>query len=84
MRLTIATKRIGNVWEGALVAEGKFQRALVGEKLEDAVLRGLVGLLALDLPEGTDVVFDIVTETPEEADRARFAREAGDGQGQAK
>ncbi len=67
MRFTIATKKIGNSWEGALVANGKFHRALVGNQLEDAVLQGLIGLFALDLPEGTDVVFDIVTETPAEA-----------------
>ncbi len=83
MRLIIATKKIGDSWEGALLAEGKFQRALVGTKLEDVVLRGIVGLLALDLPEGTDVVFEIATETSEEAARAKAAREAGNGQGQA-
>lgn len=64
MKLVIGAKKIDNKWEGALVADGRFQRAFVSDKLEDVILRGLVGVFTGVLPEGTNVVVDVMTETP--------------------
>jgi hypothetical protein len=65
MRLTVAAKKIGDKWEGALVSEGKFQRAIVTDDgLDEVVLRGLFALLSLNYPEGTNVVIEAVVETP--------------------
>jgi hypothetical protein len=66
MKMTIAAKRIGATWEGALIVDNKFQRALTGEKLEDVVLRGLVGLMTPEHSEGTDVMIEVLCETPGE------------------
>lgn len=66
MRLTLAAKRVGDKWEGALVVDNKFQRALVADKLDEVLLRGLAGTLAVNRPEGTDVVLELVVETPGE------------------
>lgn len=69
MKVTIATKKIGETWEGALVVDQRFQRALTSDKLEDLILRGLVGVLAAtkDAVDGTDVVFDIAVDQPKDA-----------------
>lgn len=67
MKLTIAArKHADKTWDGALVSEGRFQRALVGETLEDVVLRGLAGFLSVPHPIGVSVVVDVTTETAEE------------------
>ncbi len=62
MKLTIAARKIDNKWEAALVSEGKFHRALLSEKLEDVVLRGLLAILETPHPEGTLVIVDVATE----------------------
>ena len=68
MKMALAAKRMGTGWEGALIAEQKFQRALVNEKLEDLVLRGLAPLLANNYPEGTDIVIDVFIDEPKQQD----------------
>jgi hypothetical protein len=78
MRMTIATKKVGSGWEGALVVEGKFLRAFASNSLSDLVNRGIVALSEHTLPDGTDVVFDVICETPEEAEKLRAAREANE------
>jgi hypothetical protein len=64
MKLTIAAKKVGDKWEGALVTDGKFQRALVSDKLDDVVLRGLASILISARPEGTDVLVEAIVEEP--------------------
>lgn len=75
MRMTIAAKKIGDKWEGALVADNRFQHALVGDKLEDILLRGIVALSAVDQPDGVNVLVEITTETEEEIARAKSSTE---------
>lgn len=70
MRLTVAARKIEGKWEAALVAENKFQRALLGEKLEDVVLRGLLAVLETPHPDGTIVTIDVLAE-PEGANGPR-------------
>ena len=65
MKLVVASKKVDNKWEAALVVDNKFQRALVAESLDDIVLRATV-VLAQAYPEGTDVLFEVTTSTPDE------------------
>lgn len=69
MKLTVAAKRIGDKWEGALVVDNKFQRALVSDTLDDVVLRGLAVLFTIPRPEGTDVVVEALVEEPADGSR---------------
>lgn len=62
MKLMVAAKRIGDKWEGAVVVDNKFQRAIVTDKLEGIVLRGVASLLMNNYPEGTDVLVDVTVE----------------------
>ena len=66
MRLTVAAKRNNGNWEGAVVADGKFQRALSGDTLSNVLLKGLASVALVNRPEGTDVVLELVIEEPKE------------------
>jgi hypothetical protein len=65
MKLTVASKKVSGQWEGALVVDGKFQRALVEPTLETLMQRGLSYLL-FDNPEGTSVMIEVSKEKPGE------------------
>ena len=62
MQLTVAAKQIGANWEGALIIDGKFQRALVDPKLENVVLRGLASTLLIAHAEGTEITINMTVE----------------------
>lgn len=62
MQLTVAAKQIGANWEGALIVDNKFQRAMVDPKLETLVLRGLTPMLMVAHAEGTEITINITIE----------------------
>lgn len=70
MRLTIAGKKRGEKWEGALLEENNFKSVLLGEDLTTIVLGGLAEILVRNFPDGQNIVMDIFVET----DQERLAR----------
>jgi len=65
--MTIATKRIGDKWHGAVIANDNFMQSLIEDSLEVLVQKALVGVLIDDRPEGAAVNINIVTVPPEAA-----------------
>lgn len=65
MKIAVAAKKINGEWEGALVVDNKFQRALVAPTLEEVLLRGLVPVFAL---EGNDtaLLMEVTVDGPDE------------------
>jgi hypothetical protein len=67
-QLTIAARLTGERWEAALVADGKFQKAFVGERgetLGQVVGTVLTALLAVQRNEGTELGISLSINEPD-------------------
>jgi hypothetical protein len=65
-RISIAAKLIQpELWEGALIIDGKFQRSYTGSTLMEVTERALLALWAPKYSPGTSVVLEVVTEEGE-------------------
>ena len=55
-------------WEGAVIAAGKFKRALVGNSVADIATNALIGILPTigSAIPGTEIEIAIEVSTPEE------------------
>ena len=67
-QVTLAARKTGEVWEAALVQDGKFMRAYRGERGEE--LGSVIGvtlmtLLAVTRNEGTEVALTLMTNEPD-------------------
>lgn len=76
MHQTIILKKVNRVWEGAIVKDNRFERGINGETLEEAALKGLVGILSRELDEGSTISFEIRTDSAEELARAHALEDA--------
>ncbi len=67
-QVTVASRRTGEVWEAALVQDGRFMRALQGEQgdgLDQLLVTTFVRLLSGVRNEGTEVSINIQINEPD-------------------
>ncbi len=58
--ITMATKRRGNEWRGALIIDNEFQDAVIGPSLPEMVANAIGPILVQEFPEGQEIAVTIV------------------------
>jgi hypothetical protein len=72
--MQIAVKKVGDKFEGALIVDGRFQRALSSEHLSSITSAFLVGVINAQHNQGTEISFDIEVSTEVEIQAALAAQ----------
>jgi hypothetical protein len=61
--ITVASRKIGDKWNGAVIVNDAFALSLIETDLETLMQKALLGIF-VDRPEGTVVTLNVVTTPP--------------------
>lgn len=59
VKIVIACRKIDEQWEGAVISQNRFTRALINKDLYKMITSQLTGLLVSDRPEGTEITLEL-------------------------